>query len=87
MLLTHSTIDDTIPYSVGKQLDKDWCGKGTNVRWSPNAAPLQVSGMIPNTIEALPWFEARFAAAQTSPRTARRRVSRPTPPMSSARRW
>ena len=61
VLLTHSTIDDTIPYSVGKQLAKDWCGKGTNVRWSPNAAPLHVGGMIPNTTEALPWFEARFA--------------------------
>lgn len=31
------------------------------MRWSPNAAPLHVGGMIPNTTEALPWFEARFA--------------------------
>lgn len=61
VLLTHSTLDDTIPYAVGKQLAKDWCGKGTNVRWSPNAAPMHIGGMIPNTSEALPWFEARFA--------------------------
>lgn len=60
ILLTHSTLDDTIPYAVGKQLAKDWCGKGTNLRWSPNASPLHVGGMIPNTAEALPWLEARM---------------------------
>lgn len=61
VLLTHSTLDDVIPYGVGKQLAKDWCGKGANVRWSPNASPLHVGGMIPNTAEALPWLEARMA--------------------------
>lgn len=67
VLLTHSTLDDTIPYAVGKQLARDWCAKGTNLRWSPNAAPLHVGGMLPNTAEALPWLEARFSGVpQTS---------------------
>lgn len=61
VLLTHSALDDTIPYSVGKQLAKDWCGKGVNLRWSPNLGTAHVGGMIPHSAEALPWFEARFA--------------------------
>lgn len=61
VLLSHSVLDDTIPFAVGKQLARDWCAKGTNVRWSPNAAPLHVGGMVPNTAEALPWLSARFA--------------------------
>lgn len=61
VLVTHSTLDDTIPYAVGKQLAKDWCAKGANVRFSPNAAPLHVGGMIPNTLEAQTFFAARFA--------------------------
>lgn len=59
--VTHSTLDDTIPYAVGKQLAKDWCAKGANVVFAPNVAPLHVGGMIPNTVEAQTFFAARFA--------------------------
>lgn len=60
VLLTHSLLDDTIPYSVGKQLARDWCGRGADVRWSANLGPAHVGGMIPHSAEALPWFDARF---------------------------
>ncbi|SEC56396.1 Secretory lipase [Nocardioides exalbidus] len=61
VLVTHSTLDDVIPFSVGKQMARSWCGKGGNIYFSPNVAPLHVGGIVPQTAEALPWFEARFA--------------------------
>jgi pimeloyl-ACP methyl ester carboxylesterase len=61
VLVTHSTLDDTIPYAVGRAMAKSWCGKGANVRLSTNVAPLHVGGMVPHVAEALPFFEARFA--------------------------
>lgn len=61
VLVTHSALDDVIPYGVGRQLARSWCGKGANVRFSSNLAPLHVGGIVPQTVEALPFFEARFA--------------------------
>lgn len=61
VLVTHSTLDDVVPYGVGKAMAKSWCGKGANVRFSSNIAPLHVGGIVPQTAEALPFFEARFA--------------------------
>lgn len=61
VLVTHSALDDVIPYGVGRAMARSWCGKGANVRFSSNVAPLHVGGIIPQTTEALPFFEARFA--------------------------
>ena len=61
VLVTHSAIDDVIPYAVGKQMARSWCGRGANVRFSTNVAPGHVGGIVPQTAEALPFFEARFA--------------------------
>lgn len=61
VLVTHSALDDVIPYSVGKAMARSWCGKGANVYFSTNVAPLHVGGIVPQTAEALPFFEARFA--------------------------
>lgn len=61
VLVTHSTLDDVIPYAVGRSMARSWCGKGANVRFSPNLALLHVGGIVPHTAEALPFFEARFA--------------------------
>ncbi|WP_374458289.1 lipase family protein [Nocardioides sp.] len=61
VLVTHSALDDTIPYGVGKAMARSWCGKGANVYFSTNIAPAHVGGMVPHIAEALPFFEARFA--------------------------
>lgn len=61
VLVTHSALDDVIPYAVGKQMARSWCGKGANVRFSTNVAPGHVGGIVPQTAAALPFFEARFA--------------------------
>jgi pimeloyl-ACP methyl ester carboxylesterase len=61
VLVTHSALDDTIPYSAGRAMAKSWCSKGANVRFSTNVAPLHVGGMVPHVAESLPFFEGRFA--------------------------
>lgn len=61
VLVSHSVLDDVIPYRTGKQLAKDWCARGANVRFSTNAVPLHVGGMVPAAAEAFSFFEARFA--------------------------
>jgi fermentation-respiration switch protein FrsA (DUF1100 family) len=61
VLVTHSALDDVIPYAVGRQLARSWCSKGANVYFSTNLAPLHVGGIVPHVAESLPFFEARFA--------------------------
>ncbi|KRF02948.1 lipase [Nocardioides sp. Soil777] len=61
VLVSHSTLDDTIPYAVGRAMARSWCGKGANVRFSPNVAPLHVGGIVPHAAEAQVFWEARFA--------------------------
>jgi pimeloyl-ACP methyl ester carboxylesterase len=61
VLVTHSALDDVIPYAVGKQMARSWCDRGANVWLSTNVAPLHVGGLVPHVAEALPFFEARFA--------------------------
>ncbi|WP_199907430.1 lipase family protein [Nocardioides terrigena] len=61
VLVSHSTLDDTIPYAVGRAMARAWCGKGANVRFSPNVAPLHVGGIVPHAAEAQVFWEARFA--------------------------
>jgi len=61
VLISHSGLDDVIPYAVGRQLAKDWCAKGANVRLSTNVVPLHVGGVAPSSAESYAFFEARFA--------------------------
>lgn len=61
VLVTHSTLDDVIPYSVGRAMAKSWCAKGANVRFSPNLTPTHVGGMLNNSTEQYAFLEARFA--------------------------
>lgn len=61
VLISHSLLDDVVPYAVGKQLAKDWCAKGTNVRLSPNVGAAHIGGAFPSSVESHAFFEARFA--------------------------
>ncbi|QBX56226.1 lipase [Nocardioides seonyuensis] len=61
VLVTHSRLDDTIPFAVGKAMAKSWCQKGANVRFSSNIVPTHLGGMVPHVAESLPYWEARFA--------------------------
>ncbi|WP_353950885.1 lipase family protein [Knoellia sp. S7-12] len=61
VLVSHSVLDDVIPYAVGKQLAKDWCARGANIRLSTNGVPLHIGGVAPSLAESFAFFEARFA--------------------------
>lgn len=61
VLVSHSLLDDVVPYSVGRQLAKDWCSKGANVRLSPNVGAAHIGGAFPSSAESYTFFEARFA--------------------------
>ena len=61
VLVTHSALDDTIPYDQGKAMAKSWCAKGANVRFSTNLNPGHLGGMLVTSTEMYGFFEARFA--------------------------
>lgn len=61
VLITHSTLDDVIPYAVGRDLAARWCAQGAAVRLGTNAAPGHAVGAIRSYPEAFLFLEARFA--------------------------
>lgn len=60
-LVVHSLFDDVIPYSVGRQLAKDWCAKGGNVFLSTSAVISHLGGSIPNSALSYAFWDSRFA--------------------------
>ncbi len=61
VLVTHSVLDDVIPYAVGRALAGRWCDQGASVRLATNAAPSHVGGAVRSYPEAFAFLEARFA--------------------------
>lgn len=66
VLVSHSALDDTIPYAVGKAMARSWCETGVNVRFWDNAAPLHVGGIVSHAAEAPLFWEARFVGSATA---------------------
>lgn len=61
-LVTHSLLDDVIPYDVGKEMAADWCAAGAeDVRFASNLGPTHVGGAVAGFPVAFGWLEARFA--------------------------
>jgi pimeloyl-ACP methyl ester carboxylesterase len=61
VLVTHSALDDVIPYAVGRRLASDWCARGANVAFSPNITPTHVGGAVPSFAKQFAFLEARVA--------------------------
>ncbi|WP_330475737.1 lipase family protein [Terrabacter sp. C0L_2] len=61
VLLTHSVLDDVIPYAVGRGLAHDWCARGANVAFSANVTPTHVGGAVPSFAKEYAFLEARVA--------------------------
>lgn len=59
--LYHGTLDELIPYGVGKQLRADWCARGATVRWSSIPLGEHVLGAIVGARPAADWLAERFA--------------------------
>ncbi|MFR9676049.1 lipase family protein [Streptomyces sp. TR06-5] len=61
-LVTHSLLDDVIPYGVGKRMAADWCAAGAeHVRFSSNLGPTHVGGAVAGFPVVFGWLEGRFA--------------------------
>ena len=67
VLVSHSALDDVIPYAVGRTMAKSWCSKGANVRFSTNLVPTHVGGYVPFGVR--PRCSSR-AASPGCPRSA-----------------
>ncbi|OAR26238.1 lipase [Streptomyces sp. ERV7] len=59
--LYHGTVDELIPYEVGKGLRADWCGKGANVSWHPLPLLGHIGGVTVGALPAADWLADRFA--------------------------
>ncbi|WP_407289038.1 lipase family protein [Streptomyces sp. BP-8] len=64
--LYHGTVDELIPYGVGKQLRADWCAKGATVQWHSIQLGEHVLGAIAGSRPAADWLADRFAARPTT---------------------
>lgn len=61
-LVTHSLLDDVIPYDVGRDMAADWCAAGAeDVRFASNLGPTHVGGAVAGFPQVFGWLEARFA--------------------------
>ncbi|MFD6432686.1 lipase family protein [Streptomyces venezuelae] len=60
----HALADELIPYAVGQQVRKEWCGRGANVEWHTVPAGEHVSGVITQSPFAAQWLADRFAGKE-----------------------
>ncbi|MGW6531037.1 lipase family protein [Streptomyces venezuelae] len=60
----HALGDELIPYAVGKQVRKEWCGRGANVEWHTVPVGEHVSGVITQSPLAAQWLADRFAGKE-----------------------
>jgi hypothetical protein len=61
VLVTHSVLDDVIPYAVGRGLARDWCARGADVAFSSTITPTHVGGAVPSFAKEYAFLEARVA--------------------------
>ncbi|RSO18761.1 lipase, partial [Streptomyces sp. WAC 06725] len=66
VFLYHGTLDELIPYSVGRQLRADWCARGADVRWSTIPPGEHVIGAVAGAVPAANWLADRFAGKATN---------------------
>ena len=60
ILVTHSLLDDVIPYQAGKAVATSWCKKGSNVYFATIATPTHVGGAIASYPRVFTFLESRF---------------------------
>ncbi len=67
MLLTHSKLDDVIPFDQSKTLTEDWCARGADVQFAPNLGPTHVGGLVAGFPRSISWLRDRFAGVESTP--------------------
>ncbi|MBT2493024.1 lipase [Streptomyces sp. ISL-96] len=63
--LYHGGLDELIPYSVGKQLRADWCGRGANIQWRSHPLLGHIGAVTAGALPAMDWLGERFAGKPT----------------------
>lgn len=62
--ISHSRLDDAIPFDNGKNLAADWCAKGATVDFKPNLGPTHIGGAVAGFPGTFLWLEQRFAGKE-----------------------
>lgn len=60
VLVTHSALDDIVPFEQGRTMARDWCAEGATVRFDTLAAPTHVGGAVAAYPDAFAWLDARL---------------------------
>ncbi|GAB78860.1 lipase family protein [Austwickia chelonae] len=61
--INHSRKDETIPFSSGKTLHRQWCQAGAKVALNPNGGLSHALGLAPHTTQTRSFFTQMFAGA------------------------
>ncbi len=60
VLLSHSVLDDVVPYKSGRNLAKRWCAQDANVSWDATAGPTHIGGYIAAVPRTMHFLKSRF---------------------------
>nr|WP_243859262.1 lipase family protein [Amycolatopsis arida] len=63
VFLYHGTLDELIPYRVGRDLRDRYCDRGATVRWQPIPLAEHIAGVAAGGPIAMEWLGQRFAGA------------------------
>jgi pimeloyl-ACP methyl ester carboxylesterase len=61
VLLSHSLLDDVVPYQTGRDLAKRWCDREANVSWDTTLAPTHIGGYVAAVPRVMLFLNDRFA--------------------------
>lgn len=70
-LVSHSRLDDVVPFECGRALAERWAGYGARVRLSVNAAPTHAAAALTSYGVAYSFLNARFAGKPMRANTKR----------------
>lgn len=70
-LITHSVLDDVVPYEAGRALAERWVQQGARVRFHRNFAPTHIAGLATSYASAFRFLGKRFAGEPMRGNTAR----------------
>jgi pimeloyl-ACP methyl ester carboxylesterase len=69
-LVSHSRLDDVVPYECGRALAERWAAQGARVRLSTNLAPTHAGGAIASYGSAFTFLHRKFAGLPTRTHSA-----------------
>ena len=69
-LVTHSRLDDVVPYECGRALAERWAAQGARVRLSTNYAPTHAGGALASYGSAFTFLHRTFRGLPTRAHTA-----------------